>query len=259
MAENWKVVIDAGHGGSDPGATYYGRQEKDDTLRLALAVGRVLAQNGVNVAYTRINDVYDTPFEKAEMANNSDADFLVSIHRNAMPVPNTASGVETLVYRNEGLPSTMAENINSALQEVGFTNLGIVERPGLVILRRTKMPAVLVEAGFIDNEADNSFFDRNFQAIAEAIAHGILVTLEEASKTPMYYMVQTGAYRVKGLAEQMLNQLKSQDFPAFLIYEDGYYKVKVGAFQNLENAVKMEQRLRDYGYNTFITRTAAQY
>lgn len=259
MAENWKVVIDAGHGGSDPGATYYGRQEKDDTLRLALAVGRILAQSGVDVAYTRINDVYDTPYEKAEMANNSNADFFVSIHRNAMPAPNTASGVQTLVYKNEGLPAMMAENINAALQEVGFTNLGIEERPGLVVLRRTRMPAVLVEAGFIDNEADNSFFDRNFQAIAEAIAHGILVTLEEAAKTPMYYMVQTGAYRVKSLAEQMLNQLKSQDFPAFLMYEDGVYKVKVGAFQNMDNAVRMERKLRDYGYNTFITRTPAQY
>lgn len=253
MADRKKVIIDAGHGGSDPGAVYYGRREKDDTLNLALEVGKILSENGVDTVYTRVNDTYDTPFEKAQIANNSGADYFVSIHRNAMPTPNTASGAETLVFENSGVPALMAENINAALQEVGFRNLGVIERPGLVVLRRTEMPAVLVEAGFIDNEADNSFFDRNFQAIAEAIAHGILVTIEEEEASrPEYYQVQTGSYRNRALAEQMLAQLQSQGFPAYLVYEDGYYKVRVGAFLNLDNAAQMERNLRDYGYNTFI-------
>ena len=51
-----KVVVDAGHGGSDPGAVYEGRQEKDDNLALALAVGSILAENGVDVVYTRTDD-----------------------------------------------------------------------------------------------------------------------------------------------------------------------------------------------------------
>lgn len=253
MADRKKVIIDAGHGGSDPGATYYGRREKDDTLNLALAVGKILSENGVDALYTRVNDTYNTPFEKAQIANNSGADYFVSLHRNAMPNPNTASGAETLVFENSGVPALMAENINAALQEVGFNNLGVIERPGLVVLRRTEMPAVLVEAGFIDNEADNSFFDRNFQAIAEAIAHGILVTIEEEEAArPEYYQIQTGAYRNRGLADQMLAQLQSQGFPAFLVNEDGIYKVRVGAFLSLDNAAQMERSLRDYGYNTFI-------
>lgn len=255
MAEIKTVAIDAGHGGSDPGATYYGRQEKNDALSLALAVGNILSQEGVNVVYTRVDDTYDTPFEKAAIANQSGADYFVSIHRNAMPTPNTASGVESLVYENTGVPAMMAENINAALQEVGFTNLGIIERPGLVVLRRTEMPSALVEVGFIDNEADNSFFDRNSQAIAEAIANGVLATIkQEEEARPEYFQVQTGAYRIKALAEQQLNQLISQGFPAFLVYEDGYYKVRVGAFLNLDYAVQMERNLRDYGYNTFIVK-----
>ena len=52
------VIIDPGHGGMDPGAVYKGRQEKDDNLRLALAVGELLSQNGVDVLYTRTDDVY---------------------------------------------------------------------------------------------------------------------------------------------------------------------------------------------------------
>lgn len=159
---SYVVMLDAGHGGWDPGASYYGRQEKNDNLNLALAVGNILEQKGIPVIYTRTSDVYQTPFEKAEMANRSDADFFVSFHRNAMPVPGTASGIESLVYENTGAAAVLARNINEELKGAGYADLGVIERPGLVVLKRTRMPAVLVEAGFIDNEADNRLFDQNF-------------------------------------------------------------------------------------------------
>ena len=94
----YKIVIDPGHGGSDFGATYNGRTEKEDNLNLALAVGQILENNGIDVVYTRTSDVYNTPFEKATMANNAGADFFVSIHRNSLPTPNSGRGVETLVF-----------------------------------------------------------------------------------------------------------------------------------------------------------------
>lgn len=75
-----KIILDAGHGGSDPGAVFKGRQEKDDNLRLTLAVGEELRNRGVDVEYTRTTDVYQTPFEKATIANESGADFFVSFH-----------------------------------------------------------------------------------------------------------------------------------------------------------------------------------
>lgn len=256
MAERATVVIDAGHGGWDNGASYFGRREKDDALNLALAVGNILANRGVNVVYTRVDDTYNTPYEKAVMANNSGADIFVSIHRNAMPVPGTASGIETLVYEDTGLPAELARNINSQLAGVGFQNLGVIERPNLVVLRRTQMPAVLVEAGFIDNEADNRMYDREFQAIAEAIANGITQTLQqEQTQGPEYYQVQVAAYTNRGLAEQLVTQLQSQGFPAFIVYEDGLYKVRAGAFLSMDEAVQMERDLRNYGYHTFITRS----
>ena len=59
----YSVMVDAGHGGRDPGAVFNGRQEKDDTLRLALAVGEILQDNGIDVSYTRTTDVYETPYE----------------------------------------------------------------------------------------------------------------------------------------------------------------------------------------------------
>ena len=173
MAENRKVIIDAGHGGQEPGAVYEGRQEKEDALR------------GISVSYTRVSDVYDSPYEKAAMANASDADIFLSIHRNAMPVPGTASGVENLVYEDSGTAGALGRNIGEALAEAGWTDLGVKERPGLVVLRNTKIPAVLVEVGFINNEKDNEFLDANMAATADAIADGVLKTfreLDEAEK-----------------------------------------------------------------------------
>ncbi len=258
MEERKIVVIDAGHGGADPGATYNERKEKDDNLRLALAVGEILASNGIDVRYTRTDDTYHTPLEKAMMANDSEGDLLVSIHRNAMPVPGSGSGVLTLVFEDNGDPSMFAKNIGEALSQTGFADLGTVERPGLVILRRTNIPSVLVEAGFIDNEEDNNLFDQNFQEITQAMAQGILNTFRNQSEEKTeYYQVQTGAYRVRPLAEEQMEALKSQGFPAFIVLEDGLYKVRVGAFRNLDNAVSMEQSLKQCGYSTFLVKRPA--
>ena len=185
MAENRKVIIDAGHGGQEPGAVYEGRQEKEDALQLAFDVGNALERRGISVSYTRVSDVYDSPYEKAAMANASDADIFLSIHRNAMPVPGTASGIENLVYEDSGPAGALGRNIGEALAEAGWTDLGVKERPGLVVLRNTKIPAVLVEVGFINNEKDNEFLDANMAATADAIADGVLKTfreLDEAEK-----------------------------------------------------------------------------
>ena len=174
----YSIMLDAGHGGRDPGAVYNGRQEKDDTLALTLAVGEILQGRGIDVLYTRTTDVYESPYQKAMEANEAGVDFFVSIHRNSYPTDNTVSGVETLVYDKSGLKLQMAENINEQLEAIGFVNLGVKERPGLVVLRRTRMPAVLVEAGFINSDTDNQLFDENFDDIALAIAEGILDTLQ---------------------------------------------------------------------------------
>ncbi len=175
-----RVILDAGHGGTtDPGAVYNNRQEKDDTLNLTLAIGKILADNGLDVVYTRTTDIYETPYEKANKANASNADYFVSVHRNSSPYPNTYSGVETLLYSSYGVAYEMASNINEQLEKVGFTNLGINERPNLVVLRNTQMPAVLVEAGFINTDTDNWLFDASFQDVAAAIADGILITIWE--------------------------------------------------------------------------------
>ena len=260
MADVKRVIIDPGHGGSDPGAMYDGRREKDDAMRLALAIGSILESQGVDVVYTRTTDVYYTPLEKSVIANRADGDLFVSIHRNAMPVPGTASGAMTLVYEDEGVPALLAENIQKNLVEAGFADLGIQERPGLIVLRRTQMPAVLVEAGFIDNPQDNRFFDQNFQAIAGDVADGIMATIRQlAAGVPEYYQVQVGAYRTRMPADRLAEELQNQGFPAFLVYDGSLYKVRVGAFLDMENGIRMEQQLRSQGYPTVLVREPAVY
>lgn len=252
----YSIMLDAGHGGRDPGAVYNGRQEKDDTLALTFAVGEILQNRGIDVLYTRTTDVYESPYQKAMEANAAGADFFISIHRNSYPTDNKVSGVESLVYDKSGIKLEMAENINEQLEAVGFVNLGVKERPGLVVLRRTQMPAVLVEVGFINSDTDNQLFDDNFDDIALAIAEGILDTLQlndEVTVVPDRYTVQTGAYRNSVYAHRLVEELKSQDFPAEIAQSDGLYRVTVGAFPSLDEAVSMEKRLKRAGYQTVIT------
>lgn len=169
----YKIMVDAGHGGYDGGASYNGRLEKNDTLALALAVGEILSGMGYDVEYTRTTDVYDSPVQKARIGNESGADLFLSIHRNSSPNPNTYKGVQTLVYEDVGLKADLARSVNNELEKVGYRNINVVERPNLAVLRRTKMPAILVETGFINNDEDNARFDNQFDETAMAIATGI--------------------------------------------------------------------------------------
>jgi len=220
----YSIMLDAGHGGQDPGAVYKGRQ-----------------------------DVYQTPFEKAQLANQAGVDYFISFHRNSSPKENQYNGAEVLIYDKSGIKYQMAENILGALGEVGFREIGVKERPGLVVLRRTRMPALLIETGFINSEEDNKLFDNKFSDIAQGIADAILGSLdEETVQEPLYYRVQTGAFRKKENADRMLYQLLEKGYPSFMLHENGLYKVQTGAYQQIGNAVNMEQRLRDDGYSTVI-------
>ena len=222
-------------------------------MRMTLAVGEILERNGIDVVYTRTTDVYQTPFEKAKLANESGADYFISFHRNSSPRENQYNGVEVLLYDKSGIKYDMAKNILGAMGEIGFREIGVKERPGLVVLRRTKMPALLVEAGFINSDKDNQIFEERFEEMAQAVAGAILGTLTgETVEDPLYYRVQTGVFRKRENADRMLYNLTDQGFPSYILQDDDLYKVQTGAFMQIGNAVDMEQRLRDAGYSTII-------
>lgn len=246
------IVIDAGHGGYDSGAQYEGRKEKDEVLKLALAVGELLQEKGFLVFYTRTTDEYASPYEKALTANKTGADYFVSLHRNSSPVPNTYHGVQTLVYQENQVVNDIANAINSRLEEVGFLNLGIEERPGLVVLRRTEMPAVLVEVGFINSDEDNQLFDQKFDEIARAIADGIQEGIHEAALQERKYGVQTGLFEHYANAQFMQQQLQDNGYTVRIRREEPYYAVVVGEEPTLEAAAALQRTLREMGYDTLI-------
>ncbi len=252
------IMLDAGHGGYDGGASYNDRLEKDDNLRLVLAVGAILENSGVNVLYSRTEDVYQSPNEKAGIANRSDAGYFISIHRNSSPTPNTYSGVETLVYQDTGIPALFAQNINRELEQVGFANLGTKERPGLAVLRGTNMPAALVEVGFLNTDQDNQLFDERFDDIARAIAEGILQTIQGAALTTeevAAYHVEVGMFRHRHNAEILANNLQNDSFDCYIMPRNGYYSVCHGAFDSREEAEAQEKILFEAGYETRVVRS----
>lgn len=245
-----KIVIDAGHGGRDLGASYDGRYEKNDNLNLALAVGKVLENDGYDIVYTRDDDVYDSPSQKAAIANQENADFFISFHRNSSEEPGQYEGVQTLVYDDSGIKAELAREINKNLESEGFKNLGVSVRPDLIVLRKTDMPAVLIETGFINNDKDNTLYDENFNSIAQKIASAISDVVSDTSKT--VYYVQTGLYKNRENAERLSTQLKNLGYPVITDTYKDFIRVKTGPYGTLAEAAAAERKLRSDGFSTLI-------
>lgn len=272
------IMIDAGHGGFDNGAMYQGRKEKNDNLDLALAVGNILKQRGYDVLYTRDADVYQSPYEKAQIANEAGADYFLSFHRNAAEQDNTYNGIQTLIYGgDDSRARQLAEAINEGLAKFGFLNHGVEERKNLVVLRQTGMPAVLIETGFIDNDKDNRIYDSNFDGIANAIASAVEETVPlnknarsqergeeedaqgrcDCKKRPdkdydMVYGVEVGRFGYHTTANFLAEQLSDQGFPSYVFEDGGIIHVVAGREDSIEDALKLQEKLRELGYQTLI-------
>lgn len=245
------IMIDSGHGGMDNGAVYMGRKEKDDNLRIGLAVGELLEKAGYHVLYTRTTDRYDTPLQKAQMANNAGADYFISFHRNSGEVPNTYHGAQALVYSDNTRASQIGEAIMNQLVQLGFQDLGVVERPGLVVLRRTNMPAVLLELGFINNDEDNRIFDEQFDEMADAIVRGIEQSIP-LTTAPKQYGVQVGLFRYQSNADYLQEELQDMGYTVMVRRQGPFYAVVVGREPTLEDAVTLQGQLRQQGYDTLV-------
>ena len=164
------VVIDPGHGGHDPGAVAFGRNEKDIALTISKKINANLKTLGFKTVMTRSTDVYVTLSNRYTIANNNNADLFVSVHLNSASA--SAKGIETL-YKNS---KTYANYIqNEMISATRATNRGLKYRSDLAVLNGTKMPASLVEVGFISNSTEsNQLATTSYQdKLAASIAKGI--------------------------------------------------------------------------------------
>ena len=178
------VVIDPGHGGEDPGAIGVGDVcEKQVTIAIAQMVYlKALEHSKLRVVLSRRNDEYVSPAERVLAANRIDADVYVSIHANAFSSASV-SGIETLVYESKGRKSAsyrLAEILQQHLvAQTGAKDRGVRLAP--LFIRQAKMPAALVEVGFLTNRLEaKQLQSLPYQSrIADAILDAILRFLQE--------------------------------------------------------------------------------
>lgn len=172
----FRVVLDPGHGGEDPGAVVGEAQEKDINLAIALLVRNQLAeQEGVVVLMTREQDVYPSLTDRADFANREKADLYVSIHANSLE-DNSYAGIFTFYHPDKRSSRTPAETIQAAVTAAsGGLDRG-VRSEDYAVLRETDMPAVLVETGFMTCPEELALLlDADYQKLlAQGIAEGIL-------------------------------------------------------------------------------------
>ena len=173
------VVLDAGHGGSDTGAAWRGRLEKDDTLLLARQTGRQLERLGYFVSYTRPEDQFLPLDRRLEHARAAGGDALVSLHRNSYK-PQVARGfaVYVALHPTEG-DLRLAQSIYRRVLEALPVMPRGVSSYDYYLCRTAPRPACLVEALFLDHSEDNCLFDSQLPVLASAIAQGIADALAE--------------------------------------------------------------------------------
>lgn len=187
--KEYKVFIDPGHGGSDPGAIGVNKlAEKEVTLAVGMKVKNKLEAQGIKVQISRTTDVFVDLTPRAEMANIFGADVFVSIHNNSYS-DRTVSGTETYVYSGTGPRIDESKKLAQLVQNNLLANLGSknrnVKSADFAVVRQTYMPAILAELEFISNPTveEKMRTDKFREDCANAIVAGVLAYLKDSSGT----------------------------------------------------------------------------
>lgn len=174
--KNKVIVVDAGHGGSDPGASGVNNQEKTLTLNVAKELKRLLEGAGTKVIMTRDGDTYPTLTERVNESHTNNADIFISIHFNSNP-NKQANGIDTYYYGTNVNERELANCIQEEVTKAtSLKNRGVYEG-NFQVIRTNKNDAVLVELGFISNpEEEKIIASKDFQIKA---ATGIVKGIEK--------------------------------------------------------------------------------
>ncbi len=179
-----KIYIDQGHNPLNPnaGAEGNGLREQDIVFQIGIELAELLRANGNfevrlsrPTAETQIGTSNSTSLRlRVEDANTWGADYFISLHTNASSIP-AATGSEAFAFSEPSAAFSLGEDILYWLNRTtGLRNRGMKTRSGLYVLRRTAMPAVLVELGFITNSQDAALMNNRPDLFAEGIYRGIL-------------------------------------------------------------------------------------
>lgn len=169
------ILLDAGHGGHDPGRPIPGPDEKDFNLLITLALGDFLISRGIDVRYTRITDVFVSLEDRQRMVASIKPAAFVSVHCNGVPDPR-AHGFE-IFYRDDE-DKRLADRVAHYMRRTGLYDRGVFQDVArlakrLAMLSNVPVPSILVECGFLTNPDDLQYLRENGPALAEVIGHGI--------------------------------------------------------------------------------------
>ncbi len=175
------IVVDAGHGGKDPGAIVGSYYEKDINLGVTLELKKLTdGMKDAKVYYTRLDDSYPSLDERCKFANEVEADFFVSLHCNSFI--SSYSGTETLYLPGPDTAGLNAFELAEIFQEVFTDNTELKdyklkERDNLFVLKYTEMPAVILEMGYMSNAYDRSYLvDEDYH---DDLAKAVYLSIEE--------------------------------------------------------------------------------
>lgn len=169
------IVIDAGHGGTDPGAVNGAYREADAALDISYLLAEELIKQGYKAIMTRSDNNFIELYDRCKISNYHNADLFISIHLNAS-TNKSAYGIETWCHPNSIKGNQFACIVqNELIDELKARDRGVKQSAGLCVLKHTKAPAVLIETGFISNDAEcKKLFDREYQKeIIKAIIRAI--------------------------------------------------------------------------------------
>ncbi|WP_270939987.1 N-acetylmuramoyl-L-alanine amidase [Romboutsia lituseburensis] len=245
----YKVFIDPGHGGSDNGASAFGKFEDELSLQIAKSVELKLKQKGIQVKMSRTSDVFIPLGERAQMANTYGADAFISIHLNSSS-NESANGIETYHHTQKTSHRPYSTGIhNNAIKSTQGRDRG-VKSANFVVLRETNMVSSLFETGFISNaQENNKLSDPVYQdKLAVSIANGIESYLKEnvklkpgsqipEEKPPInsnvnYGVVTASNLNVRsgyGTSYSVIGSLSKGSKVEILESKDGWYKIKYGS------------------------------
>lgn len=175
------LVLDAGHGGSDPGAQRGFVKEKELTLAIAQKTRAKLAESGIKVIMTRNDDTFVTLQDRVTITNTTKPDMFLSVHINSLESTNDIHGIET--YYQTDMSKALAQSIHESLvSELDAPNRNI-RKAKFYVVNRAEVPAVLAEVGFISNKAErDKLVSEDYQEkIAGALAKGAILYLKQHS------------------------------------------------------------------------------
>ena len=231
-----KWYLDFGHGGKDPGALGQNKTKESETvLKIGLLIKNTLEKALEKVITTREDDTYYSLDYRSTKANKENCDYFISIHMNSS-TNKTAKGCEVWVYDKNSKLYNLSNNLCKNLSnKINTPNRGVKISKEFSVLRKTKMPALLIEIDFISNLTveNNLSSNKYIKDIADTISSTLLSFVNKSINNDSNFS----------------NQFILDD-----INKTNFYKVCIGAFKDKNNAINLKNEAISKGFkDTYIT------